>query len=66
MKYIILLLSVLFILASCNKDKDANNILYQGQKWNIVKINDTTLIIVPSYDSYKGDTPKVVKLTKQK
>jgi hypothetical protein len=59
MKKIILLALTTLMMVGCDT-KLKHYSIYRGQKWDILKINDSTYFMVPKYEEYS--TPYVLNL----
>jgi hypothetical protein len=62
MKKAVLLLCVLS--SCCGHHEGESNVLYDGQKCVIIRVNDSTLVIAPGINSAKDAQAQVVFLGK--
>ena len=60
MKKIIMLISIVLFL-SCQKDK---TIVYSGQQWGVIQINDSIYILTPELNAGKNLNPIVININK--
>jgi hypothetical protein len=68
MKKIILLSCVLSCILSscCNHHENGVKVLYRGDKCEIVRINDSTIVLAPGLNSKRDVEAKVVFLNREK
>ena len=48
------------VMLSCDGNK--GSVVYSGHKWDVVRVNDSVLLVVPGLNSSKDAAPVVVKL----
>lgn len=52
-------------LSGCNKERIGRgnpNVLYSGQKWDVVKVNDSIVVCLPGLNADSELSPVVVNL----
>lgn len=51
-------------LAGCESDirKPNPNLLYRGHRWDVVRLNDTTVVCTPGLNADSKSTPVVINL----
>lgn len=59
MKWIFLFIVCIFA-CGCNGGRIENNTIYKGHKYDIVKLNDTTFVVVAGLNGDKNFKPVVI------
>lgn len=61
---LILLALLALTLTGCenNSGKPNKNLLYSGQKWDIIRLNDSIVVCTPGLNANSKSTPVVINL----
>lgn len=65
MKKILLGITILLTVSGCNGPslpKGRELLIYRGIRWDIIKLNDSICIIMPTENAEEGDTPQTINL----
>lgn len=49
-------------LTGCENGNRQPNVLYCGSRWDVVRLNDSTVVLVPGLNAKSGLTPVVINL----
>lgn len=60
MKKVILLVLVALMMVGCSEESRQRYFIYGNSKWDILKMNDSTYLMIPKYEKYS--TPYVLNI----